>query len=518
MISYAQNFEDVILHRALKHIKDGFYIDIGAQDETIDSVSKAFYEMGWRGVHVEPVPAYAERLRSERKGDTVLEVVISTSRDRVGFFSIPGTGISTGNMALAQSHRAAGHEVQLIEVDSLPLSELLDNHKDRDIHWLKIDVEGMEAQVIQSWQPSQVRPWVVVIESTKPGTPEPNHEAWDAGVLALGYDFVYFDGLNRFYVSHEHSELKSSFNAPPNCFDGFVLPLTHRASILMNQQLTQATESFEASRIAFANTQAELNSTNLRLQEERDAQAQEQQALVAAKQAEVARLEPLVARLTNTISDLRAQSAQALAKAKKDLLETRVRLLNTQREIDEKNAGIADRDSSAGTLQVALTSAQAYADDIRRQLDEMSQTATNQELRIHAFQTSTSWRLTRPVRAVKIGARSIAAFPRSIVRQVLEGALGQVRKNPALASAVRGTVALVPPLNRRLRTFSTLRAPIPAATHTPQSVPPGADERVTPEWWAAAKHPQGSAQALPPLFQRAEVIQKNLDATSSAKR
>ena len=31
-VSYAQNFEDVILWRTLKHIYEGFYIDVGAQD------------------------------------------------------------------------------------------------------------------------------------------------------------------------------------------------------------------------------------------------------------------------------------------------------------------------------------------------------------------------------------------------------------------------------------------------------------------------------------------------------
>ena len=54
--SYAQNFEDVILYRALGSIRNGFYIDVGAQHPEIDSVSKAFYDLGWRGVHVEPVP------------------------------------------------------------------------------------------------------------------------------------------------------------------------------------------------------------------------------------------------------------------------------------------------------------------------------------------------------------------------------------------------------------------------------------------------------------------------------
>ena len=44
MISYAQNFEDVILWRALKHVEAGRYIDIGANDPEKDSVTKVFYD------------------------------------------------------------------------------------------------------------------------------------------------------------------------------------------------------------------------------------------------------------------------------------------------------------------------------------------------------------------------------------------------------------------------------------------------------------------------------------------
>ena len=38
--SYAQNFEDVMLWRALKHVQKGTYVDVGAQHPVIDSVSK----------------------------------------------------------------------------------------------------------------------------------------------------------------------------------------------------------------------------------------------------------------------------------------------------------------------------------------------------------------------------------------------------------------------------------------------------------------------------------------------
>lgn len=43
-VSYAQNFEDVVLWPALKHAQNDFYIDIGAQHPVVNFISKAFYE------------------------------------------------------------------------------------------------------------------------------------------------------------------------------------------------------------------------------------------------------------------------------------------------------------------------------------------------------------------------------------------------------------------------------------------------------------------------------------------
>ena len=54
-VSYAQNFEDVMLWRALREVTHGFYIDVGAADPDSDSVTRAFYDRGWSGINVEPV-------------------------------------------------------------------------------------------------------------------------------------------------------------------------------------------------------------------------------------------------------------------------------------------------------------------------------------------------------------------------------------------------------------------------------------------------------------------------------
>jgi FkbM family methyltransferase len=223
LVSYAQNFEDVILWRALKDVKDGLYIDVGAHDPDADSVSLLFYQRGWRGIHLEPVHEFAERLRLARPDEEVIEAAIGSETGPLTFYKIGDTGLSTGDAAIAARHQTAGFPIETRKVPCLPLSEILSRFGQRDIHWLKIDVEGMERSVIDSWLPSQARPWIVIMESTEPNSPTPNFASWEPLLLKLGYEFVYFDGLNRFYVSETQPQLKLAFGAGPNYFDGFSL-------------------------------------------------------------------------------------------------------------------------------------------------------------------------------------------------------------------------------------------------------------------------------------------------------
>ncbi len=222
--SYAQNFEDVILWRALKHIHAGFYIDIGAADPVVDSVSLAFYERGWRGIHIEPLPDYAAKLRQARPDEEVVEAAVAKEPGTLIFFSVPSwTELSTGDHRLADRHSTAGRDVKAISVKALTLAEIFDSRCPSDIHWLKIDVEGMEKQVIESWRPSGLRPWIVVVESTAPLSSDPSHADWHSSLEELGYKLAYFDGLNRFYVSLDHLELEAQFGPGPNLFDNFTL-------------------------------------------------------------------------------------------------------------------------------------------------------------------------------------------------------------------------------------------------------------------------------------------------------
>ncbi len=220
--SYAQNFEDVMLRRALNKVARGFYIDVGAQDPIVDSVSMGFYEEGWRGVHVEPVASYAARLRAQRPDELVVQAALGAQRGTLRFFDVVETGLSTADPNIAARHRESGRTVREIEVPCLTLAELMAPYADIDVHWLKIDVEGYETAVLQGWT-SAVRPWVVVVESTVPLTQVASHREWEELVLAHGYAFAYFDGLNRFYIRVDHEELRPAFAHGPSVFDRFAL-------------------------------------------------------------------------------------------------------------------------------------------------------------------------------------------------------------------------------------------------------------------------------------------------------
>jgi FkbM family methyltransferase len=237
-VSYAQNCEDVLLWRALKQIRGGTYIDVGAQHPVQDSVSLAFYERGWRGLHVEPVPAYARALQDHRPDETVLNVALSAKKGNTKFFEVRDTGLSTGVREIVAKHAEKGHHLEEYVVSTDTLSSVFAMFNTNEVHWLKIDVEGMERDVLRGWGKSKTRPWIVVVESTLPNSQEENHAEWEQELLKRQYTFAYFDGLNRFYVSAQHPELHAALKCGANSFDEYI-PLKY----LQMQEKAQRLES-----------------------------------------------------------------------------------------------------------------------------------------------------------------------------------------------------------------------------------------------------------------------------------
>jgi FkbM family methyltransferase len=231
VISYAQNLEDILLWRALKHVEKGFYIDVGAYSPDVDSVTKLFYERGWSGVNIEPnSKCHAELVRKRPRDKNFCFALSNKSgQAEISILSYPesknSTGLSTLNPNFATKHIEAGYLVKVDQVETLTLVNFLERYipASQEIHFLKIDVEGLEKEVLEgnNWQHCQ--PWIVLVESIDPTNHEENYLNWEHLLISAGYHFAYTDRLNRFYISPKHLELKTAFKYPPNLFDGFII-------------------------------------------------------------------------------------------------------------------------------------------------------------------------------------------------------------------------------------------------------------------------------------------------------
>ena len=104
------------------------------------------------------------------------------------------------------------------------LDEILEEAEwgETDIHFMTVDTEGAELEVLRAIDLTVFRPWILVIEATAPDTADPTHGAWEHIVLSADYRFCLFDGLSRFYVAAERAaELMPALSYPACVVDDY---------------------------------------------------------------------------------------------------------------------------------------------------------------------------------------------------------------------------------------------------------------------------------------------------------
>lgn len=370
-ISYAQNFEDVMLWRALKHVECGFYIDVGAAHPDDYSVTRAFYDRGWKGINIEPTSRFA-RLAGARLRDVNLHAAVGCTASKSTLFVVENAkDISTLDPLTAEGYRAAGWTIGESQVPIATLADICRTHVKAEISFLKIDVEGAERDVLLGADLERFRPWIVVVEATAPSSQIPSHGGWEELLTVANYRFVWFDGLNRFYVAGEHWErLSPAFAVPPNVFDDFI-----RATDMEHLNRIVAAE-FRASEAIGRATQAETRV-----------------AWVEARTAE-------------------ASGLAAQAEARAAAAETRAAAVEARAAAVEARAVAAEARSNEATARAARAEAHAVQSETRAQSAEIRAVnaessgavmATQYRAALEdaaALRASTSWRLTAPFRAL----------------------------------------------------------------------------------------------------------------------
>src|SRR5262249_48030396 len=153
-------------------------------------------------------------------------------------------------------------------------------------------------------------PIVVVVEATRPTTQEETHTTWQSCLLSNGYRDAYFDGLNRFFLREDRTDLEACFRTPPNCFDHFQLhAVTSRDEV--NASLNSVIASLQARVIAQEATIVKQEATIVG----QEATIVGQEATIAGQEATIAGQETTIVGQEATIVDLRHRIEATLERA-----------------------------------------------------------------------------------------------------------------------------------------------------------------------------------------------------------
>ncbi len=331
-----------MLHRVFEGRRDGFYIDVGACDPVVESVTKFFYDEGWSGINIEPNEWFYSKLLADRPRDINLNLAVGEREECRPFYVFEQIGNSTFEEASRDRYVEKGFGAEQKTVHVTTLAAVCRDYVRRQIDFLKVDCEGWEKFALKGADWDRFRPIVVIVEATEPGTTTPAWSDWEPYLIETArYEMVYFDGLNRFYVRREYADLRSRFEAPPNVFDDFKLH-TLQAAEESNHALVQERDSLTA-RVAeleeklhrtAAETEEKLNRTVAEMEEKLNRTAAENLRLM-----ELLRAQEVELRCARASRDAAEQARRAVTEERDNqagrLAEMEAQAMRNQERIAE---------------------------------------------------------------------------------------------------------------------------------------------------------------------------------------
>lgn len=230
LISYAGNGEDVVLTRAFHGRAEDVFVDVGAAHPLWGSVTRNLIEqLGWAGVHIEPHPVQAQRLRDAYPSHVVEQIAVGEQAGTADYFLVSGNVDETDtdpNAGLSTMDRDNAAELAVegfhVERRTVPVRRLDDVLEEAGVPvgfgLLKIDVEGYEREVLRGVTLSHWKPKCLLVEATHPNSMRVD-EGWREAIDLDEYRSVLFDGVNEFFVHHDHPELAWLISIPVNSID-----------------------------------------------------------------------------------------------------------------------------------------------------------------------------------------------------------------------------------------------------------------------------------------------------------
>lgn len=214
---YSQYLQDKYLEQNVFHgYKNGFFMDIGAHDGV--SLNNTLYferQNDWTGVNVEPIKTVYDKLVINRASSTNLNCAVSDIDGTAQFYCNTGytemlSGLK-GNyderhfQRLTRENRENNTETQVIDVETKRIDTICDMYNIKHIHYLSIDVEGAEFNVIKSINFDKVFIDVIEFENNYDDVSQPiisYLESKNFVIIHKNLDIFMINKLSEFYTKN----------------------------------------------------------------------------------------------------------------------------------------------------------------------------------------------------------------------------------------------------------------------------------------------------------------------------
>ncbi|TVQ62056.1 MAG: hypothetical protein EA378_06220 [Phycisphaerales bacterium] len=200
--------EDVLLWDLFGGKLDGFYVEAGAGDGRLGSVSYVFDAVGWDGVLVEARPEAAEAAKANRPNARVEHAALTRAgKDGEGTMHVPEKmplySYLTTSKRVSDRLAEAGGPVREVKVPLKSLNTVL-GEVDGPIDLLVMDLVGGEIDALAGFDRDKYKPRVMMIDGQHESA---NGQTVEGYMKGTGYSLLAAFAGSRVYVREGDDEI-----------------------------------------------------------------------------------------------------------------------------------------------------------------------------------------------------------------------------------------------------------------------------------------------------------------------
>ncbi|WP_310430228.1 FkbM family methyltransferase [Chamaesiphon sp. VAR_48_metabat_135_sub] len=169
--SFSQFGEDVVISKYLDNLdpQDGIYLDVGSFNPITFSNTLLLHKRGWQGINIDIDPDKIDEFIESRPSDFNVVAAVSDKVEKLKFACYPSRATNQLFPLESTEHLSIlGQEpTKVVILETTRLDKILESSpfSDKSIHYMNIDCEGHDFNVLISFDIERYYPKVISIEA-----------------------------------------------------------------------------------------------------------------------------------------------------------------------------------------------------------------------------------------------------------------------------------------------------------------------------------------------------------------